>query len=58
MFSLVPEAESKLRCTTMPPVHVLYNFAMTSKVQLSDLKICLEVRIDELSTTIVGRKVK
>lgn len=48
MSSLFPGVVSKLRCTTMPPVHVLCNSATTWRMWLDDSKACLEVQIDGL----------
>lgn len=56
MSSLVPDAESKLLCTTMPMIHVLCNSAMTWRARLNDSKVCLEFQIDGL--VMVGRRVQ
>lgn len=57
VFSFVPDAESKLRCTTtLPLVHVLCNFVMTWRVWLSVSKVCLKVQIGD--SVIVGQRVR
>lgn len=58
MSSLVPGAESKLRCMTMPTVHVPCSSATTWRMWLdsNDSKVCLEVQIDE--PMVVGQRVR
>lgn len=53
VFSFVPRAAHEIQCT-MLLMHVPRNSAMTWTVQLSDLKICSKIQIDE--SAIVGQR--